>query len=195
MAKVLEQGIIPMTEEDEQYLPNLQELQLGTKYAKKYGALPAFLFSQLALIAQKTGAKIDQDGNGWAFLVVDEKRISLTATIINGNEICSYEKGSNPDYEQIKNDGADAVGSVGYGINGIYDKTDENLWPIQIKSAVWTTNKSWEKAEGQKYNDIIMYNLMLELVESPQCSVPIEKFEKQITTAKLDAVIYDLKNN
>ena len=192
MPKRLPQGNIPMLEEDYKYLPNLEELQLGSKYAKKFGALPAFLFSQMALIAQKTGAKVDQDGNGWSFLVVDGKRISLTVTIINGLEICSYEKGT-IDGEYIKNDGADAIGSVGYGINGLYDKTNPELWLIQLKSAKWTKSKTWEKPE-HKYANVIMYNLMVELVKAPECSIPIEEFADEIKTAKLEAVIEDLKN-
>ena len=186
------QGTTPLTEEDQRYLPNLEELQLGTKYAKRFVELPAFLYSQLTLIAQKYNFQIEQDGNGWAFIVDNGKRHAITVTVVNGKEVCSHEKGS-LFMEQIKNDGNDALGTVGYGCQ-FYNKTSEELWPLTITSAYFTTLKSWEK-NSSAYPKVMHYNLMVTLEHSPTCSVSVDEFKGQNNTAKLAAVLYDIERN
>jgi hypothetical protein len=53
MADIKNQGKTPFEKKWKKFLPSLEELQVGTKYAKKLGTLPAYLNSQLLVIKLK----------------------------------------------------------------------------------------------------------------------------------------------
>jgi len=191
MAKVINQGIKPLNNEFDNYLPNLGSLQCGTPYAKKLGALPAYLSSQLAIIASKTSCKIEDDGYGWSFPVTENgERLSLAISIVNGSSTCTYERGHS-DVDQVNNEGIDAIGSRGYAINGLYDKVPAEFWSIQIKSAEFATHYAWEETDGNgDYKKVIMPIILITLEENPMCMIKSTEIQKP--TAKMQAVLKDI---
>lgn len=196
MTEILDEGIKPLTKQIIEFIPDLKALQCGTDYAKKLGALPAYLASALPSIVIKTNSSIQSDGFGWYYPVTkDGARVSLVIAIINSDKtVCTYErKGNDIGKEQNKNIGIDAIGSKGYGINGLYDKVPAELWNIKIKSAKIAQNMAWEKTDGiNDCKNVSMPVILIELEENPLCSVPINEIDKP--TAKMEVVIKELQN-
>jgi len=196
MADIQKQGTKPFEKRWKKFLPSLKELQVGTKYAKKLGALPAYLNSQLANILKTTGCNIDSDGNGWYYPITKEgERLSLVIAIVNSNgETCTYERiNQDLNKEQNKNLGIDAIGSKGYAVNGLYDKVPVKFWGIKIKSAKFAREIAWETSDGENdCKNIIMPVLLIELEENPMCMVKADSIND--ATAKMQVVINELKN-
>lgn len=196
MAKIEDQGIRPLDKKDMEFIPDLKALQCGTPYAKKLGALPAYLASALTKIVLDTNSTIKSDGFGWYYPVrKNGNRVSLVVAIVNSNnEVCTYDR-KNDDIgkEQNTNIGIDAIGSKGYCVNGLYDKVPKELWDIRIKSAKIAKNIAWEKTDSNgDCENVDMPVILIELEENPMCMVKADSIND--ATAKMQVVINEFQN-
>jgi hypothetical protein len=196
MAYVTNQGVIPITKELMEFIPDLISLQCETPYAKKLVALPAFLAAALPDIVKKTGSKIGSDGFGWSYPITKDARVSLVIAIVNSkNEVCIYDRRDNDiGLEQNSNIGADALGSKGFAVNSLYDKVPEEAWSRRIKSARIAREIAWEKTDGlDDCVNVFMPVIVIELKDNPLPSISVSEITNP--TAKMQVVINELKKS
>ena len=170
--KVLKSGVAPLESKWEKFLPNLENLQCGSSYAKKIGMLSAYLFSQLTEIQTETDCQIVDDGFGWKVLVTpDNERLSLTIGIViaDSQAVCGYVRG-NSQQDQVSQDGLDLIGSRAYGANSIDEKLPPEFWHLRIKSAQFAPEVAWEET-SEEYSRVIMPVLLVELEENALCAI------------------------
>ena len=189
-----DQGTDVLKEKYKKFLPRLDELQIGTPYVKKLGELPAYLASQLAIIVSQTSCEIDTDGYGWSFPVTeDNEGFSLVIAIVTSdNKVCVYDRIDNDiNKEQVTNIGADAIGSRGYMVNGLYNKIPKEYWDLKIKSAKFASEVAWENLSGNDKSKAIMPVLMIQLLDNDMPTLHINEIKNPV--AKLQVVINELQ--
>ncbi|MCH2188958.1 hypothetical protein MK079_03975 [Candidatus Gracilibacteria bacterium] len=171
MANIQTQGIRKISSLEKDLLPDLKALQIGTKYAKKIIDLPAYLGSQLSIVANKNpNCSIQDDGYGWSYLVHSDTRISLALAIINkaSQSVFIYNRNGNQASEQNTTFAKDdIIGSKGYMVNSISDKLPQDFWAYKITSAYFSDQIAYETTdENGDCKNIVMPILLVEIEEN-----------------------------
>lgn len=179
MAKVIEQGVSPITNDLEVFVPEMETIQ-GKMLAELPHIFNGFLAKKQFFVAE--------DPYGNPYIDLGDTRVSLVIAIITENGICTYKrKGTELNF----NDGIDAIGSVGYGIPSLFFKIPSEMWNQKIKSAKLAQNYAWEKTDGDGDKKWVkMPVIILEIQENVFCTIPKEKIQKP--TAKMQVVLNEL---
>jgi len=180
MAKVLDQGILPINEQISLLVPNLDKLS-----GKMLAELPCFFNAFLAT----NSFDLQQDQYGNPFVVFENSRLSLAVAIVSNSKLVAYKRTGN---EQNFNEGTDIIGSVGYAIPGIFFKVSQDFWNVKVLKAILCKNLAWEKTDGvNDLENILMPVILLEVDDARL--ILVEPCDIQEPTAKMACVIKELE--
>ena len=188
MAKILGQGIKPITKDLEVFVPEMEAIE-GKMLAEILGVFNAFLFSLLKKKEIEL-KNIEEDIYGNPFISLEYTRISLAIALVTKNGICVYDrKGTELNF----NDKLDVIGSVGYGTPSLFFKISSEMWKTKVISAKIAENYAWEITDCVGDKKLVqMPIIILEMEEGVFSTIQVEDIREP--TSKMQVVLEHLLN-